>query len=346
MKRIKKASNLILLLEVIAISGFSGFIYELIDSKQIQFTGILVGAMFGVGFWFMELFWSHKWKSLLLKLPILISIFIKAIIFLFIIIIFTGIISLVSGYFEGKQIEEFFSTRFDNDSIILYIYVLHLFLFLSFYVQLKQFFGQDTLFNFLLGKYRKPIKEHRIFMFLDMKSSTTLAEKLGLESYYELLSDFFNDITDPVYLTDAEVYQYVGDEVVFTWKTDKGINNQNCLNLFFRIKKKVESREPYYLQKYGEIPRFKAAIHLGDVISAQIGEVKRELIYNGDVLNTTARIQEQCNVFGQELIVSGRLLKRMNLEDNYISNKLDELRLRGKESLVHLFSIQEKFSLE
>jgi len=66
MKRIKKANNLTLLIEVIVISGFSGFIYELIDSKQIQFSAILVGAMFGVGFWVMELFWSHKWKSLLL----------------------------------------------------------------------------------------------------------------------------------------------------------------------------------------------------------------------------------------------------------------------------------------
>jgi len=236
----------------------------------------------------------------------------------------------VTGYFEGRQIEEFFSTRFDIGQIILYIYVLQLYLFLSFYVQLKHFFGQDTLFNFLLSKYRKLIKEHRLFMFLDMKSSTTLAEKLGLERYYELLSDFFNDITDPVYLADAEVYQYVGDEVVFTWETDIGINNQNCLNLFFGNKKKVKSREQYYLQKYGEIPRFKASIHLGDVISAQIGEVKRELIYNGDVLITTARIQEQCNIFGQELIISGHLLKEINLEDNYVSNKLDNMQLIGK----------------
>lgn len=345
MKMIKRANNLILLIEFIALSGFSGFMYELIDSKQIQFSAILIGAIFGFGFWVMELFWSHKWKSLLLKLPVLFSVFVKAFIFLFIIIIFTGIIGFVIGYFEGKQIEEFLPSRFYTGQIILYIYVLQLYLFLSFYVQLKHFFGQDTLFNFLLGKYRKPVKEHRIFMFLDMKSSTTLAEKLGLESYYELLSDFFNDITDPVYFADAEVYQYVGDEVVFTWETDKGINNQNCLKLFFGIKKKVKSREHYYLQKYGEIPRFKAAIHLGDVISAQIGEVKRELIYNGDVLNTTARIQEQCNIFEQELIVSGHLLKELNLEDNYTSNKLDTIQLRGKERLVHLFSIKEEFSL-
>jgi adenylate cyclase len=344
MKKVK-SNNLLLLLEVITISGFSGFMFELIDSKQIQLSGIIIGALFGVGFWVMELFWSHKWKALLLKLPVLFSIFVKAFIFLIIIIIFTGTIGFVMGYFEGRHIDEFFSTRIEIGQIIVYIYVLQLYLFLSFYMQLKHFFGQDTLFNFLLGKYSKPVKEHIIFIFLDMKSSTTLAEKLGLESYYELLSDFFNDITDPVYFANAEVYQYVGDEVVFTWETDKGINNQNCIKLFFGIKKKVKSREQYYLEKYGEIPRFKAAVHLGDVISAQIGEVKRELIYNGDVLNTTARMQEQCNIFGQELIVSGHLLKALNLEDNYTSDKLDTIQLRGKERLVHLFGIKETLSL-
>ena len=40
------------------------------------------------------------------------------------------------------------------------------------------------------------------------------------------------------------------------------------------------------------------------------------------------------------------LLKEMNLGDNYVSNKLDTIQLRGKERLVHLFGIKEKFSLE
>jgi len=44
------------------------------------------------------------------------------------------------------------------------------------------------------GKYYKPKSENRIFMFVDLNSSTTLAEKLGNERYHELLKDFFADI--------------------------------------------------------------------------------------------------------------------------------------------------------
>lgn len=32
------------------------------------------------------------------------------------------------------------------------------------------------------------------------------------------------------------------------------------------------------------VPEFKAAVHAGDVITAQIGELKSEIVHNGDVL--------------------------------------------------------------
>ncbi len=53
-------------------------------------------------------------------------------------------------------------------------------------------------------------------MFLDIKSSTTIAEQLGLENYYSLLNYFFHEISELVRSTKAEIYQYIGDEVVLT----------------------------------------------------------------------------------------------------------------------------------
>ena len=93
--------------------------------------------------------------------------------------------------------------------------------------------GQGVLKNFFIGKYHTPLLEERIFMFLDMKSSTTIAEKLGHLKYYQLLNDYYADLTKAVLETSGEIYQYVGDEVVVSWLIDKGLNNSNCLNCFF-----------------------------------------------------------------------------------------------------------------
>ncbi len=339
--KFKKSYRLNLLTPICVIAAFAGFIFQLIDDTKIHFAGFIVGGLLGLGFWIIEFFIFPKLKIKLLKLPILYSIFINAILNLIIIILFSGIMGFIAGYIEGKELEEFYTSRYDKEQLVLNFYTLILYIFLSLYVQLDHFFGRDMLLKYFLGKYRKPFKENRIFMFLDLKSSTTLAEKLGLEDYYSLLDDFFHEITEPVYDTNAEIYQYVGDEVVFTWKTDDGIQNLNCIELFYRIKEKVEKNSKYYFDKYAVIPQFKAGIHVGEVISAQIGDVKRELVYNGDVLNTSARIQGQCNKFNKELIISGELLKLLNLGNKYKSEKLAAVKLRGKEISVELIGIKE-----
>lgn len=58
-------------------------------------------------------------------------------------------------------------------------------------LQINSKFGQGALGNIIRGKYNTPKEEKRIFMFLDLNSSTSMAEQLGDETYHELLKDFF-----------------------------------------------------------------------------------------------------------------------------------------------------------
>ncbi len=337
--KMKIPAKLIQLIEFCLATIVGGTMFQLISDKTVGFEGPTYGVALGIGFWVIEFFIFHQLKDKFLKFPIMFTVFLKGIVYVIIIFLVMTSMALGIGLLQGLPMEDFYEFIVSKDLKILIGYVLLLYIFLSFYVQLSHFFGEGVLFKFLIGKYRKPIKEDRIFMFLDLKSSTSLAEKLGLETYYDLLNDFFHEITEPVNSTKAEIYQYVGDEVVFTWKTEEGLMNQNCLNLFFKIKEKVENNREYYLEKYGEVPQFKAGIHFGEVIAAQIGDVKRELVYNGDVLNTGARIQEKCNKLESEFLISGTLLNRLKLKNKYLVEKLENTKLRGKEISIDIFSV-------
>ena len=90
-----------------------------------------------------------------------------------------------------------------------------------FILQVNDKFGQGILINFLLGRYHKPREEERIFMFMDLRSSTTYAEKLGHILYSKLIQDCFYDLTDIAKKYGTQIYQYIGDEVVLTWKVKK-----------------------------------------------------------------------------------------------------------------------------
>lgn len=328
-----------LLIEISLISAFAGMFFQLMDEQRLNFMSIIVGCSVGFSFWVFEFFVLAKWKKKLASIPILINILIKAISYLFVIYLVINLLGLVIGYLQGLSLEEFFMALQDRKQLTLYAYTLALFVLLSFHIQINLLLGEGIFRKLLLGYYRRPTLEHRIFMFLDLKSSTTIAEKLGHTRYYSFLNDFFHEISDPVHATSAEIYQYVGDEVVLTWKTENGLRNNNCLSAFFRIKERIVLNKKYYLDKYGVVPEFKAGIHFGEVITAQIGDIKKEIVYNGDILNTSARIQEQCNRLNRELLVSGLLLKELKVKNHFVEEKMETLQLRGKENITNLYSI-------
>ena len=179
-------------------------------------------------------------------------------------------------------------------------------------------------------------------MFLDMKSSTSLAERLGDVEYLELLDQAFNDMTGPILETGAEVYQYVGDEAVLTWRIGRGGRNSDCIRVFFRVRHEIHRNRDHYLSRWNHVPQFKAGLHGGRVVSAQIGGLKHEVVYSGDVLNTTARIRSLCVELGEDLLMSQDLQQRMRMPPGLAARTLEAVPLRGKESEIGLVAIVEE----
>jgi adenylate cyclase len=133
----------------------------------------------------------------------------------------------------------------------------------------------------------------------------------------------------------------VGDEVIISWKSPAGFINARCIRCFFAIQKAIEKRSSYYLEKFGFVPQFRAGIHFGPVVVGEMGDLKMEIAFLGDTVNTTARVQEACKTFNKVLVVSGEVLDKLYLPaDNYAVIKLGETKLRGKETLISLYNVE------
>ena len=208
-----------------------------------------------------------------------------------------------------------------------------------FYAEISEHIGQGKLINFFTGKYHSPKVEKRIFMFLDMKSSTTIAEKLGHIKYFELLSEYYFDLSEAIIKYSGEIYQYIGDEIVVSWKYKEGIENNNCIKCFFAMKESLNKRADWYNNNFGQVPTFKAGFHFGEVTAGEIGVLKKEIIFTGDVLNSTARIQGLCNQYKVDLLISGDLIKSLNLDSEFQIKSLGKNKLRGKIENIELYTI-------
>ena len=145
-----------------------------------------------------------------------------------------------------------------------------------------------------------------------------------------MIQDCFYDLNDIVPKYAAEIYQYVGDEAVLSWPYKKGLAHNNCVALFFAFQSVLKSRESYYKEKYGLIPEFKAGIHGGKLMVAEVGVVKKELAFHGDVINTSARIQAECNKHNVAVLISEELKEELEEDSNFSTRSIGNVLLKGK----------------
>lgn len=259
--------------------------------------------------------------------------------FLATLIVFTNIKDIYTGIatMEIEKMNDWWLLDKSFWTLLLFITIASLVF--SFLKIANEKFGKGVFIKMLLGKYRKPQEEKRIFMFLDLKDSTMIAEKLGHFKYSQLIQDCFYDLNKVVPRHNAEIYQYVGDEVVLSWPYKKGLADNNCVNLFFAFQQRKQNKSQYYLNKYGVVPEFKAGLHGGKLMVTEVGFVKKEIAYHGDVINTSARIQGQCNTYKVPLLISEKLIQDLKISANLTCQFLGSVLLKGKQQEVNIHTI-------
>ncbi len=206
---------------------------------------------------------------------------------------------------------------------------------------LQRMIGHRTILRYLSGRYHNPREEEHILMFIDLKDSTTIAEKLGHKRFFSLINELMEDLYGPIIDNDGDIYKFVGDELIITWRKKKGIKNNNCLNLYFNVKERMHVLANDYKSKYGIYPVFKAGLHYGKVVVGEIGALRSEIAYMGDAVNTTARIQAECNKQEAELLISEDLLKELLPDNSFHFDKLGLISLKGKRKEIELYKVSQ-----
>jgi adenylate cyclase len=292
------------------------------------------GAGFVVGV--AELFLFKNWLK---DLPFLVHLAAKSLMLVGIMYLTFAVLNLLDVFIDGITWQAYYQAIFNYKTFMGMVEGLGVIAFLLFFIHLDRLLGPGVLLGYVTGRYHRPRREHRIFMFLDLKGSTTLADKMDADRYFNFLHRYFTEMSEPILETNAEIFKYVGDEIVLTWKMKSGLEETSCIRVFFLIEDQIQVHRDHFLQAYGVVPEFKAGVHAGEVITAQIGELKTEIDYNGDVLNTTARIQALCNQLGRKLLVSAELIESLSLGPEYTVVELGSVPLRGKAKELELCAV-------
>jgi adenylate cyclase len=305
---------------------------------QFSITFGIIGFLIsGTLIFFLKPAFNHQpvWMSSIYKLLFNLFLFIL-ITFLLLLIYY---VFMYSGNFQ-HFLNSFFTKIVLTSTFNIFLLDMGLMTLLSISIlEVTDKYGPGMFWSMLSGQYHKPKRENRIFIFLDINESTSIAEELGHEKYFHMLRRFFRDITLPVLASDGEIYQYVGDEIVLSW-TNTSENKIKALKFIRNTFYLIERQKKVYENRYGKVPSFKAGVHAGEVTAGFIGVIKKELIYSGDTLNTTARLCSMCHSLNATYLLSENFMHDFHQPHGYTIEEVGTMELRGKQEPVKVFSMK------
>ncbi|MBP1882736.1 adenylate/guanylate cyclase domain-containing protein [Sinorhizobium mexicanum] len=209
-----------------------------------------------------------------------------------------------------------------------------------FVLRVRELLGRDVFISLLTGRYRKPVQEERVFLFVDLAGSTSFAERFGDLRTQEYLGRLFATMADPVLRYGGSIDDYVGDAAVITWPFDRATADAACIRCAVDILDRIEAEAHRWRKDYGEVPRLRAALHGGTIVAAEIGVDRHKITYFGDTVNTTARLEGLCRTLDRQILISADLLRRMRLPASVRSEDLGEHEIKGRGQKLGVSSLR------
>ena len=274
------------------------------------------------------------WATLMLKtLILIIASFLMNFLVHISYSIFTLHLSVIQSYmnFKGEVLHS--AWLFDKMTNWFVIFVVTQLL-----IEINEKYSPGVFIDILVGRYLKPKVENRIVMFIDLKDSTPIAEQLGHMAYFRFIREFIAGISMALLENDGIIYQYVGDEIVVSWRQKKN-NAMKCMHAIIAARRAIQKRSEEFRREFGIVPEFRAGIHVGEVTVGEIGIIKKDLAMSGDTMNTTARIRTACSELNQKFIASKDFISRLDIKE-WQAESLGSIELKGKSNEVELFTLK------
>ena len=327
---------------VMAVLGLGfGVIYRYLFDRpdEADLAHYLRSSLHGAGItlagWAVQLYFTSRGSAWVRRWPLVVELIIRSLVMALVVATTTvALEAILNPYGVGGQ-----WLVSDYPFIIAIAFAFSILI--SAIYELIRLVGGRVLVNFIIGRYRRPVREQRVLLFLDLAGSTTLAEQMGELRVQDLLTRFFYDIDEAIVTHGGEVHAYVGDEVIVSWPVGAR-SRRSSIDVFFAIEDRIAALADRYRREFGLVPEFRAGIHAGPVVISECGDSHREVAYFGDTMNVAARLQAHCKEAGRRLLVSGELVGLLPDSPDLLVEPLGATALRGRAAPVEVFAVARR----
>jgi PAS domain S-box-containing protein len=187
-----------------------------------------------------------------------------------------------------------------------------------------------------LGGKRKNVS----VLFSDIRSYTTLTEKLQAEEVVVMLNKYFEKMVDVVFEYGGTLDKYIGDALMAVFGSPAPLEDHAwcAMQTAVKMRKKLDDFNDERIAN-GELPiSIGMGIHSDEVVSGNIGSSKRmELTSIGDGVNLASRLEGASKQYGTDLIISDNTYKEY--KDRLYVRELDFITVKGKSEPVIVYEL-------
>jgi adenylate cyclase len=173
-------------------------------------------------------------------------------------------------------------------------------------------------------------------IFVDVESSTKMAETKGPKEVAGLLNEFFQMATDAVFAHKGSVNKFIGDEVmaIFNAPIDMSDHAVAAVRCCVMMLKELERFNLAHPERRFNV---RCAVNSGPVVAGNVGTSTRmEYTVLGDTVNVAARLSKFPQV--NSIVVGERTFDLV--KDVFKAKDLGEVILKGKEKPLRAYEIQ------
>jgi adenylate cyclase len=177
-------------------------------------------------------------------------------------------------------------------------------------------------------------------LFSDIRSFTTISEKMDPQSLVALLNEYFTEMVGIVMQEGGVVDKYIGDAImaVFGAPVPKPDDAVNAVRAAVRMRQALEELN-VRLEARG-VPRLRTGIglHTGEVVAGNIGSEKRmEYTVIGDSVNLASRLESNTKELGVNVLISDDTYELT--KHTIVAKPMREITVKGRKQAVMTYEV-------
>ncbi|EMN45061.1 adenylate/guanylate cyclase domain-containing protein [Leptospira weilii] len=209
---------------------------------------------------------------------------------------------------------------------------------------------KDALGRFVNKEIAEMVLKHELTLggerkmcaifFSDIRSFTSISEKLQPEEVVEFLNEYMTEMVHCVNETHGIVDKFIGDAIMATWGAAKTSDKdaENAINGSLMMR---EALLKFNQGRGGDkkpIIQIGCGLNYGPVIAGQIGSEQRlEYTVIGDAVNLASRVEALNKPFGTDILITQNLLD--HVPDIFNVEKMQSIKVKGKEEPQIIYAV-------